>query len=37
MKFTRHYAREWQEHAKLTLEEAGDRIGRTHATLRAAR
>jgi transcriptional regulator with XRE-family HTH domain len=33
VKFTRHYAREWREHRKLTLEEAGERTGRSHALL----
>lgn len=28
-----HYARNWREHAKLTLEEAGARIGKSHGNL----
>jgi transcriptional regulator with XRE-family HTH domain len=33
VKFTRHYARQWREHRKLTLEEPGERTGRSHALL----
>jgi transcriptional regulator with XRE-family HTH domain len=33
VRFTRHYAREWREHRKLTLEEAGYRMGRSHTLL----
>jgi hypothetical protein len=33
VKFTRHYAREWREHRKLPLEEAGYRMGRSHTLL----
>ena len=33
VKFTRHYAREWREYRKLTLEEAGERMGRSHALI----
>jgi hypothetical protein len=31
--FTMHYAKHWRQHAGLTLEEAGARMGRSHATL----
>ena len=33
VKFTTHYAKDWRQHAKLTLEEAADRMGRSHATI----
>ena len=33
VKFSMHYAKDWRRHARLTLEEAGERLGRSHATL----
>jgi len=33
VKFSTHYAKDWRLNAQLTLEEAGARLGRSHATL----
>ena len=32
-KFSRHYVKEWRLHRHLTLEEVGELIGKSHATV----